>query len=284
MLAMTAAGRSRYCVRCLDKVGYAFRGDETLLDGGCGDGFVAELLRQRVRRVVAVDVAPSESWQDRSGLTFCIENAETLPFDDRTFDVVHSKDSLHHMGSPDRALAEYRRVLRPGGAALIIEANRYNPSLYPHMTLAGGHEHFTRRLFRRLVGALFPHARFGAFEAHYVPQLERLLSIQHAIEEMLERFPPVRPVLAYNFAVATPSSVPVPSMNPPKTRDHTLLTVLAAIYVVLPFDVIPDFIPFVGHFDDAIIVALVLRAVQKQWLASLRRLLRLGRTGSTRSA
>jgi uncharacterized membrane protein YkvA (DUF1232 family) len=63
-----------------------------------------------------------------------------------------------------------------------------------------------------------------------------------------------------------------------------LLTILAAIYVVLPFDVIPDFIPFVGHFDDAIIVALVLRAAQKQWLASLRRILRSGRARSTRSA
>jgi SAM-dependent methyltransferase len=255
-----------------------------ILDSGCGDGFVAELLRERVGQVVAVDVERFETWRDGPGLTFRVADAETLPFEDRTFDVVHSKDSLHHMGSPDRALAEYRRVLKPGGSALIIEANRYNPTFFPHMTLAGGHEHFTRRLFRKLVRAVFPRARFDAFEAHYVPPLERVLGVQHAIEEMLEWLPPARPLLAYNFAVANPSSASAPSQNPPETRDHTLLTILAAIYVVLPFDVIPDFIPFVGHFDDAIIVALVLRAAQKQWLASLRRILRSGRARSTRSA
>ncbi len=106
------------------------------------------------------------------------------------------------MDAPDRALAEYRRVLKPDGAALIIEANRYNPIFYPHMTLALGHEHFTRRRFRALVSAVFPDARFGAFEAHYVPGLKRALVLQNSVEEALERFPPARPLLSYNFAVA----------------------------------------------------------------------------------
>jgi SAM-dependent methyltransferase len=89
--------------------------------------------------------------------------------DDESFDVVHSKDSLHHMRSPERALAEYRRVLKPDGAALIVEANRYNPSFYLQMTLARKHQHFTRRRFRSLVAREFSEARVGAFEAHYVP-------------------------------------------------------------------------------------------------------------------
>jgi uncharacterized membrane protein YkvA (DUF1232 family) len=40
------------------------------------------------------------------------------------------------------------------------------------------------------------------------------------------------------------------------------LTVLA-VYLVLPVDVVPDFIPIVGYADDAIIVALVLRSVTR---------------------
>ena len=106
------------------------------------------------------------------------------------------------MELPERALAEYRRVLKPDGSVLIVEANRYNPIFYPHMTLALGHEHFTRRRFRALVSAVFPDARFGAFEAHYVPRLERTLPLQHFVEEALERLPPIRPLLSYNFAVA----------------------------------------------------------------------------------
>ncbi len=195
-------GRERYCRRCIDKLRYTFRGDERVLDAGCGDGFVAGLLRERVRDVVGVDVERSELWRDGPGLTFAVASAESLPFDDASFDVVYSKDSLHHMDSPERAVAEYARVLKPGATALIVEANRYNPLFYPHMTLALGHEHFTRKRFRDLVLGVFTNVRFGAFEAHYVPQLERLPKVQHAIEEGVERFPPTRPLLSYNFAAA----------------------------------------------------------------------------------
>jgi ubiquinone/menaquinone biosynthesis C-methylase UbiE len=191
----------RYRLRCLEKLGFAFSGDEQVLDAGCGNGGVARILRDRAREVVAVDVERFDNWRDEPGLSFHVADAEGLPFAGGSFDVVHSKDSLHHMDRPERALVEYRRVLKPGGTALIVEANRYNPLFYPHMTLALGHEHFTRKRFRELVGAVFPAPRFGAFEAHYVPGL-RPLRLQHAVEEGLERLPPFRRLLSYNFAVA----------------------------------------------------------------------------------
>src|SRR5215831_21038492 len=56
--------------------------------------------------------------------------------------------------------------------------------------------------FRELVTAVFPTARFGAFEAHFVPGLTRGLPVQHALEETLERIRPFRPLLSYYFAVA----------------------------------------------------------------------------------
>ena len=195
-------GELRYQLRCIDKLGYRFRGDESLLDSGCGNGRVARLLRGRVGEVTAIDVEPDGEWRDEPGLTFLAADAESLPFPNATFDLVHSKDSLHHMGRPEQALAEYRRVLRPGGRALIVEANRFNPIFYPHMTLALGHEHFTRRRFRALVRGAFPDSRFGAFEAHYAPPLERFPTLQRAVENGLERVPPFRPLLSYNFAVA----------------------------------------------------------------------------------
>jgi ubiquinone/menaquinone biosynthesis C-methylase UbiE len=197
-----ADGELRYRLRCIDKLGYRFRGDERLLDAGCGDGGVARLLRERVGSVVAVDVEASAAWRDEPGLEFLAADAEELPFPDASFDVVHSKDSLHHMRSPERAIAEYRRVLKPGGTALIVESNRYNPSFYVHMTRALGHEHFTRERFRSLVATRFPGARFGAFEAHYVPHANRLLRLQQVVEETIERVPLLVPLLAYNFAVA----------------------------------------------------------------------------------
>jgi SAM-dependent methyltransferase len=195
-------GELRFMLRCIDKLRYPFRGDERLLDVGCGDGRVARLLRERVAEVVAVDVVESRTWSDGPGLTFRVADGERLPFGDASFDLVHSKDSLHHMKRPDRAIRQYRRVLAPDGAALIVEANRFNPAFFLHMTLALGHEHFTRRRFRELVRSGFAVARFGAFEAHFVPGLGRHLLPQHAVEEALERLPLFRPLLSYNFAVA----------------------------------------------------------------------------------
>jgi hypothetical protein len=41
-------GEQRYRLRCIDKLGFTFRGDESLVDCGCGDGGVARMLRERV--------------------------------------------------------------------------------------------------------------------------------------------------------------------------------------------------------------------------------------------
>lgn len=199
-----SAGELRYRLRCIDELGHDFRGDERLLDVGCGDGGVARLLRERVAEVVAVDVEHSPRWDDSSGIAFQVADGEALLFEDASFDLVHSKDSLHHMTSPERALAEYRRVLRPGGTALIVEANRMNPSLFVQMTLLRGHDHFRTGRFRELMLAAFPSSHFGAFEAHFVPGLHgAALSIQETTEDFLERISLVRPLLSYNFAVGS---------------------------------------------------------------------------------
>jgi ubiquinone/menaquinone biosynthesis C-methylase UbiE len=193
-------GERRYRERCIEKLGHRFRGDERLLDVGCGDGGVARLLRARVAQVVAVDIHPSEEWADEDGVTFQVADGEDLPFGDAAFDIVHSKDSLHHMQDPGRAAHGYRRVLKPGGSALIIEANRFNPIFYVHMTTMLGHEHFSRGQFHSLVSSVFPKASFGAFEAHYVPGAERVAWLQNAVEDALEHIPAF-PV-SYNFALA----------------------------------------------------------------------------------
>jgi uncharacterized membrane protein YkvA (DUF1232 family) len=75
--------------------------------------------------------------------------------------------------------------------------------------------------------------------------------------------------------------------DPRVSRRHKWLLAGAIAYLVLPFDVVPDFIPVVGQLDDALVVALMLRAVLRSagptavaqhWPgpdASLRALLRL---------
>jgi hypothetical protein len=57
-------------------------------------------------------------------------------------------------------------------------------------------------LFSQLVGGSGRVVSLVSFEAHYVPGLDRGLAVQNVVEEALERIPPFRPLLSYNFAVA----------------------------------------------------------------------------------
>lgn len=92
----------------------------TLLDAGCGEGFVAEALSERLPGVAitGVDVSPEAiayASQHGSGrVRYGTGSLEALPFDTASFDVVVCTEVLEHLPSPDRALAELRRVARRG--------------------------------------------------------------------------------------------------------------------------------------------------------------------------
>src|SRR3712207_3718197 len=94
------------------------------LEIGAGTGYFALnlLLAGRVRRATCTDISPGmldvlRGNADRLGLDVdavaC--DAEALPFDDESFDLVIGHAVLHHLPHLDRAFAEFRRVLRPGG-------------------------------------------------------------------------------------------------------------------------------------------------------------------------
>jgi ubiquinone/menaquinone biosynthesis C-methylase UbiE len=56
------------------------------------------------------------------GLTgeFVLHDAERLPFDDNTFDLVYSNGVLHHTPNTTAVVAEIRRVLKPGGRTIVM--------------------------------------------------------------------------------------------------------------------------------------------------------------------
>ncbi|MFN8558801.1 MAG: methyltransferase domain-containing protein [Dehalococcoidia bacterium] len=94
------------------------RGALDILDAGCGTGGNAAHLRG-YGRVVGIDVAAEAlaCARQRPGLRLARASVERLPFRSASFDVVLSNDVLCHLQVSDdgRAVAEFARVLRPGG-------------------------------------------------------------------------------------------------------------------------------------------------------------------------
>lgn len=101
------------------------------LDLGTGAGHGAVALVQAGYEVDAVDAAPqmvatavTTAEEAGADVRFLVGEAEHLPFDDETFDVVAALGLLPWVDAP-AALAEIARVLRPGGRAVVTADNRW---------------------------------------------------------------------------------------------------------------------------------------------------------------
>lgn len=103
---------------------------QAVLDVACGPGIVACALAPHAAHVTGIDLTPAmveqaRQRQSRLGLrnmAWHIGRADALPFADASFDRVVTRYSLHHMTDPLAVLAQMRRVCRPGGRVLVIDA------------------------------------------------------------------------------------------------------------------------------------------------------------------
>ena len=93
------------------------RGSE-VLDVGCGNGFIAHHLSAMLgTSVTGIDVADSTE----APIDYRQYNGREFPVPDSSFDAVVSAYVLHHAQDVPSMLAEMKRVLRPGGVAVIYE-------------------------------------------------------------------------------------------------------------------------------------------------------------------
>jgi len=97
-----------------------------VVDAGCGDGFLTELLGERFKRVMAFDHAPERLAAARkrlkkTGVTFQKGEVDELPIEANSTDAIFFSMVLHHVPEIKAALFEAHRVLRPGGRLVIAD-------------------------------------------------------------------------------------------------------------------------------------------------------------------
>lgn len=102
-----------------------------LLDIGCGGGVLAEEFASMGCQVTGIDISPksiavAQAHAVRSGFSidYRVGTATKLPFADRSFDVVSCCDVLEHLPEWRQAIAEVKRVLKPGGLFFFDTINR----------------------------------------------------------------------------------------------------------------------------------------------------------------
>ena len=122
--------------KLLDEI--PWRGDETVLDVGCGNGILimGAAIRLTTGKAIGIDIWTEGSGDNRpevfgenaklegvaDRVTLQNEDARQLPYDDESFDVIISGLTMHHLGfDTDKAMNEMTRVLKPGGRMAIYD-------------------------------------------------------------------------------------------------------------------------------------------------------------------
>jgi ubiquinone/menaquinone biosynthesis C-methylase UbiE/DNA-binding transcriptional ArsR family regulator len=123
-------------------------------DLGCGTGLLLSLLAPSVQTVIGIDGSEEmlDAARARVGHLPNVEvrsgSLEALPIEDDALDAAVMMLVLHHLPSPAAALAEARRVLKPGGRLLVVDMAPHEHEEYRqqmgHVWLGFGEDHVRR--------------------------------------------------------------------------------------------------------------------------------------------
>lgn len=101
-----------------------------VLDAACGEGYGSAVLAAAADSVVGVDLSDDAvrhaqaRYAGIDGLSFQQGDCTGLPFEDGSFDVIVSFETLEHLEAQDEMLAGFRRLLAPGGFLLLSSPDK----------------------------------------------------------------------------------------------------------------------------------------------------------------
>jgi arsenite methyltransferase len=165
----------------------ALQPGEHALDIGSGPGLLAVEMAREVGgqgSVTGVDpsedmlaIARSQQSSDEQRLTYLIGTATELPVPDAGFDAVTSTQVYEYVADMPAALAEARRVLRPGGRLVVLDTDwdsivwRSGDDARMRRVLAAWDEHLADPYLPRRLPSLLRDAGFALTKADVIPLL-----------------------------------------------------------------------------------------------------------------
>ena len=99
----------------------------TVLDAGCGEGYLSRILARNGAIVTGVDssaklieAAKAQNLADKLPVSFDISSVDELPYADDTFNLVVCNHLMNDLYDPRKPISEFGRVLRSGGRLIIL--------------------------------------------------------------------------------------------------------------------------------------------------------------------
>lgn len=99
----------------------------TILDAGCGEGYLSRILARSGAMVTGVDssarlieAARAQNLTDKLPISFDIASVDELPYQGDAFDVVVCNHLVNDLNAPSKAISEFARVLRSGGRLIVL--------------------------------------------------------------------------------------------------------------------------------------------------------------------
>ncbi|WP_343226957.1 ArsR/SmtB family transcription factor [Luteolibacter arcticus] len=98
-------------------------------DLGAGEGTLAQMLARQAERVIAVDLSPKmvefgselARRHELPNLEYRLGDIEDPPLDDASVDLAFLSQALHHAGTPEKALQQAFRIVKPGGRLVVLD-------------------------------------------------------------------------------------------------------------------------------------------------------------------
>lgn len=184
--------KARY-VHCLALLSGAVGGlqGKRVLDVGCGDGVLTWRLQRQGASAhgvdasdLAIQLAREMHGKRGSDAEFRTVSGYDTGYPDGHFDAIVSSDVIEHVRDPDRLLGEIRRVLKPGGAAVISTPIRLTERPLDPMHVV---EWFPEE-YQKVIGVVFPEATFSYSHAVFWMELFQRNKLNRALVNALSLF------------------------------------------------------------------------------------------------
>lgn len=187
-----------------------------VLELGCGTGYFTKEIVKTGAEIIAIDISPdlvrvAKDSISESNVSFIVDNAYSMSFEDEQFDHVIGSSILHHL-QIDSAITEIYRVLKHGGKIAFTEPNMMNPQIalqknIPFIKRLAGDSPDETAFFRWKLGKLlsitgFKEVKIIPFDFLHPSIPRQLINIISGLGNSLEKIPVIREIAGSLYITA----------------------------------------------------------------------------------